>query len=322
MLDVAELYIFTKRGTGNGNYEPQKRMTTRVRDVTDLILSLPNDHPLQIIIRTYPLALSLSLGPALLSFLASSRSRSIGLASGLKSILLRELALTSFPFAITVAIGGGSGLQFLWKRLERKWTKDPQGSGEGNTSGLLAVLEPWQRTFVCNALASLTAITLLQARHHTSQTRKVDIPFPCAAPIAQTREIKRSRSSETLDLTLLVLVRAVDALSQRLVFKRAGYEKKQARKRRLSITTKLDALAFWASSAGFASPLYYHTTSLTVNRRIMWCFFYEPDRCVLLVLHVPIERRTDFFEGYLVPMLGGRAFTNYAPLLSLPTNHP
>ena len=257
MSDVAELYIFTKRGTENGNYEPRKRMTTRVSDVTDLILSLPNDHPLQIVIRTYPLALSLSLGPALLSFLASSRFRSTGLASGLRSILLRELALTSFPFAITVAIGGGSGLQFLWKRLERKWTKDPQGSGEGNTSRLLAGLEPWQRTFACNALASLAAITLLQARHH-SQIRKVDVPFPCASPIAQTREIKRGRCSETLDLTLLVLVRAVDALSQRLVFKRAGYEKKQARKRRLSITTKLDALAFWASSAGFASVTFSH----------------------------------------------------------------
>jgi hypothetical protein len=229
-------------------------MTTRVRDVKDLILSLPNDHPLQIIIRTYPLALSLSLGPALLSFLASSRSRPNGLASGLKSILLRELALTSFPFAITVAIGGGSGLQFLWKRLERKWTKTPRKSGEGDASGFLAGLEPWQRTFACNALASLTAITLLQARHRSFQVRKVDIPFPCAEPIAQTREIKRGRSSETLDLTLLVLVRAFDALAQRLVFKRAGNEKKQARKQRLSITTKLDALAFWASSAGSVSP--------------------------------------------------------------------
>ncbi|KAI9460575.1 hypothetical protein BJY52DRAFT_1203792 [Lactarius psammicola] len=236
-------------------------MTTRVRDVKDLILSLPDDHPLQIAIRTYPLALSLSLGPSLLSFLASSRTRSIGLASGLKLILLREFGLTSFPFAITIAIGGGSGLQFLWKRLERKWTKAPRGSGEGNASGFLARLEPWQRTFICNALASLTAITLLQARRRPVQTRKVDIPIPCAVPIAQTREIERGRFSATLDLTLLVLVRAFDALTQRVVFKRAGNEKKQARKRRLTITTKLDALAFWASSAG-----------------IMWCFFYEPER--------------------------------------------
>ena len=265
-------------------------MTTRVRDVKDLMLSLPNDHPLQIAIRTYPLALSLSLGPALLSFLASSKYREIGLTSRLKSILLRELALTSFPFAITVAICGGSGLQFLWKRLERKWSKAPQGSGKGNASGLLARLEPWQRTFACNALASLAAITLLQTRRRSVQTRKVDIPIPGAVPIAPTREIERGIFSTTLDLTLLVLVRAADALVQRIVFKRAGHENKQAKKRRLSITTKLDALTFWASSAGFASPLCFHMKPLTViNRRIMWCFFYEPERCVLPVPYVSIE---------------------------------
>ncbi len=298
-------------------------MTTRVRDVKDLILTLPNDHPLQIVIRTYPLALSLSLGPALLSFLASSRTRSSGLASGLKSILLRELGLTSFPFAITIAIGGGSGLQFLWKRLERKWTKAPRGNGEGNASGFLARLKPWQRTFVCNALASLTAITLLQARRRPVQTRKVDISIPCTVPITQIRETERGRFSAMLDLTLLVLVRAFDALAQRIVFKRAGDEKKQARKRRLSITTKLDALAFWASSAGFASPIYFHTRPLTViNRRIMWCFFYEPERCVLPVPHISIERGSDFFVGYPVPMSSGRAFTNYARLLSLLTHYP
>ncbi|KAH9065752.1 hypothetical protein EDB87DRAFT_1554995 [Lactarius vividus] len=229
-------------------------MTTRVRNVKDLILSLPNDHPLQIAIRTYPLALSLSLGPSLLSFLVSSKTRTTGLASGLKSILLRELGITSFPFAITVAIGGGSGLQFLWKHLERKWAKATRGDGE---SGFLARLEPWQKTFVCNMLASLTAITLLQARRRPVQTRKVDTPVPTA----WTRETERGHFSATLDLTLLVLVRAFDALTQRIIFKRAGNEKKQSRKRRLSITTKLDAVAFWASSAG-----------------IMWCFFYEPER--------------------------------------------
>jgi hypothetical protein len=72
-------------------------------------------------------------------------------------------------------------------------------------------------------------------------------------PIAQTPKTEGGRMSLTLDLTLLVLVRAFDALVQGLVFKRAGDETKQARKRRLAITTKLDALAFWASSAGSAS---------------------------------------------------------------------
>ncbi|KAI0257144.1 hypothetical protein BJV78DRAFT_1116126 [Lactifluus subvellereus] len=211
-----------------------------------LFLSLPNDHPLHIVIRTYPLALSLSLGPAILS-LATTRSK------GLKSILRRELGVTGFSFAITVALGGGSALRTLWKRLEQK---QDETSVRGN---LVPRLKSWHKTFVCNALASLVAISLLQSPRRSAQTRKAHIPW--TVPIAQTRKTEGGRTSLTLDLTLLVLVRAFDALVQGLVFKRAGDETKQARKRRLAITTKLDALAFWASSAG-----------------IMWCFFYEPER--------------------------------------------
>jgi hypothetical protein len=82
-------------------------------------------------------------------------------------------------------------------------------------------------------------------------TRNVYIPL--TIPISQAHKAEQGQVSTTLDLTLLVLVRAFDALVQRLVFGRAGDEKKRERKRRLAITTKLDALAFWASSAGSAS---------------------------------------------------------------------
>ena len=94
--------------------------------------------------------------------------------------------------------------------------------------------------------------------------------------------------SATLDLTLLVLVRAVDALVQGLVFRRTGDEKKQERKRRLAIASKLDALVFWASSAGSASPLFFvhEPPFMDLNCRIMWCFFYEPKRCVLYALRM------------------------------------
>ena len=44
--------------------------------VEDYLLSLPDAHPLQIAIRTYSLALSLSLEQALLSFLSSRKTRS------------------------------------------------------------------------------------------------------------------------------------------------------------------------------------------------------------------------------------------------------
>ncbi|KAL1737752.1 hypothetical protein HDZ31DRAFT_17604, partial [Schizophyllum fasciatum] len=90
--------------------------------------------------------------------------------------------------------------------------------------------------------------------------------------------------SPTLDLTLLLLVRVMDALVQNMVFHRSGSahvkaemmqkglgdgiterlmnekEKATAFSRR-RLTSRIDALVFWACSA-----------------RIMWCFFYAPHR--------------------------------------------
>lgn len=89
--------------------------------VEDYLLSLPDSHPLQVAIRTYTLALSLSLGPALLSFVSSRKTRlsdSKTNLHALNKILRREFGLTGFSFAITVAVGGGAALQALWSRLE------------------------------------------------------------------------------------------------------------------------------------------------------------------------------------------------------------
>jgi hypothetical protein len=213
----------------------------------DWISSLPNDHPLHVAIRTYPLALSLSLGPTLLSFTYSQRARS----DGLISILRRELSATAFPFAITVALAGGSALRALWQRLDRRKFEATYGSEPDAVPRHQARLKPWQKTFICNALASLAAISLLQRRRRSMQTRSTYIPM--TIPISQTHRTERGRMSATLDLTLLVLVRAFDALVQGLVFRRSGDEKKQERKRRLAIASKLDALVFWASSAGSVS---------------------------------------------------------------------
>jgi hypothetical protein len=246
----------------------------------DRFSSLPNDHPLHVAIRTYPLALSLSLGPALLSFTSSQRTRSDG--DGLIVILRRELSTTAFPFAITVALAGGSALRSLWRRVDQRQIETSESDA---VTKLQARLKSWQKSFICNALASFVAFSLLQRRRRPTHTRNVHIPL--TIPISQAHKAGQGRMSATLDLTLLVLVRAFDALVQGLVFRRAGDEKKQERKRRLAITTKLDALAFWASSAGSASHFFVHELPLTdVDRRIMWCFFYEPSRCVLSAPHV------------------------------------
>lgn len=212
----------------------------------DWFSSLPNDHPLHVAIRTYPLALSLSLGPSLLSFTSSQRARS----DGFISILRRELSTTAFPFAITVALAGGSALRTLWKRLDDRQIETAESSA---VTKLQARLKSWQKSFICNALASFVAFSLLQRRRRPvgpMHTRNVYIPL--TIPISQAHKAEQGRMSATLDLTLLVLVRAFDALVQGLVFRRAGDEKRQERKRRVAITTKLDALAFWASSAGSA----------------------------------------------------------------------
>jgi hypothetical protein len=165
--------------------------------------------------------------------------------------LRRELGTTAFPFAITVALGGGSVLRRLWNHLDQKNSKAGRGSDPDCISNSLVRLKPWQKSFICNVLASFAAITLLQSQRHSPHIPKAHIPL--TVPISQGSKSGRGRVSATLGLTILVLVRAFDALVQGHVFNRAGDEKKQERKRRLAITTKLDALAFWASSAGFAS---------------------------------------------------------------------
>lgn len=229
-----------------------------LRDIKHSFLSLPNDHPLHIAIRTYPLALSLSLGPTLLSFASSPKTRS----RDLNLIIRRELSVTAFPFAITVALGGSSALRRLWNRLDQRKYESVRGSDPngGPSFGSLVRLKPWQKSFVCNLLASLVAITLLQPRRRPTHMRKVHIPLtvPISHETPQTEQGGR-RMSATLDLTLLILVRAFDALVQALVFRRTGDEKKQERKRRLAIITKLDALAFWASSAGLVSLAFFPT---------------------------------------------------------------
>ena len=247
----------------------------------DWISSLPNDHPLHVAIRTYPLALSLSLGPTLLS---SQRARS----DGLISIIRRELSATAFPFAITVALAGGSTLRTLWQRFDQRKFETTYRSEPDTVPGpkRQARLKPWQKTFICNALASLAAISLLQRRRRPMNTWSTYIPM--TIPISQAHKVERGRMSATLDLTLLVLVRAFDALLQGLVFRRTGAEKREERKLRLAITSKLDALAFWASSAGSASLTFLVTELplIDLNCRIMWCFFYEPRRCVLYALRM------------------------------------
>ncbi|TFY71818.1 hypothetical protein EVG20_g1212, partial [Dentipellis fragilis] len=225
---------------------------------------LPNTHPLQVALRTYSLALSLTLGPSLFSFISSPKARARGL-HGLYSILRREFGVTGFSFAITAAIGGGSLLQHLCNQLEddqilnsdaftdrpRKWIQKLKAH--------LKSLDSETKTLFLHAFPALLAFTLIRLRPRSIKEKSIILRMIPSSPNSNVTR----RTSASLELTLLLLVRAFDAWTQKMIYRHVDH--KDARNRRHKITTRLDAFAFWASSArsGFT---------------IMWCFFYEPQR--------------------------------------------
>jgi len=210
-------------------------------------------HFLQVAARTYSLALSLTLGPALLSLLTSRKARHHGLTRGLSVILGRELGITSFSFAITVAIGGGSALRALWESIESgktgysKLSDSWAGRRLQKLKTYVTSVKSVYKALFFNSLSSFLAIMLMQSHRRSLQTQKAAIPW--TIPISPPNKTTSGRTSATLDLTLLLMVRALDAVMQAVVFKRAGNEGEEARTRRQRLTTGLDALLFWASSA-------------------------------------------------------------------------
>lgn len=225
--------------------------------VPKALISLPNDHPVYAILRTYSLALSLALGPAGLSLLTSKKARAKGLFASLYRILSRELAISGFPFAITVAVGGGAVLRHVLSLLDSQ--EDDLERIYGTAIGArldafkarLARAPEEDRAFYCNALAASFSILLLQSR--PSRRHPTGELLPLTPPVASGKRV-----SPTLDLTLLLVVRAADALVQRSLFGRQENESDEARDKRRRLTTKIDALVFWASSARYGSD--FHLT--------------------------------------------------------------
>ncbi|CCL98957.1 uncharacterized protein FIBRA_00965 [Fibroporia radiculosa] len=180
---------------------------------------VPRDHPLQISLRTYALSLSLSLGPALFPFLTSAKLRRNGVAR-LKKILRRELGMSGFAFAMTVAVGGGATLRRLWDLLDTKTADDTGWASDTELTKIrdrLSSLTSSHRTFIANVLSSLLAITLFHSRRsRVHPSHRVDIPLTLPLSDTASPQLQRARirPSITLDLTLLLLVRAMDSLFQ------------------------------------------------------------------------------------------------------------
>ncbi|KAF9453821.1 hypothetical protein P691DRAFT_755182 [Macrolepiota fuliginosa MF-IS2] len=288
----------------------------------DRIPPLSDDptHPTQIALRTYALALALSLGPSLIPFitawLGGQKSPRTNLLA-LKRVLRRELGHDGFAFAITLSVGGGAALRHFWNTLDTpavSLTKSPdlapgtimqgkEAQDAATSAGTVTCmttqlwesisgpvkewlkkidLSPEQRTLTANAIASSVGILLLQAG------RERALKSSRATSLKAKR--RSSEVSPTLDLTLLLVVRALDCLVQSLIHTQSGgkmrdekpkvthqhhsaaeprlvkdmLEKEQRKRKnvlREKLTTRLDAVLFWACSA-----------------RIMWCFFYEPQK--------------------------------------------
>jgi hypothetical protein len=260
-----------------------------------------SNHPVQIALRTYAVSLSLSLGPSLLPFIVALFRRekhTRGRARSLGYVLKREFGPSGFAFAITVAVGGGAALQSLWQILEEAGQDTDNdsifdqpdlsavGSGSKSSESQLWVYRElkWiasgpRRAFACNLISSAIAIILLQGNGGHSRpiiTPIKSINIPLTIPI-DTNATKHG-SSPTLDLTLLLLVRAVDAIIQCTVFRgtemhlstaahtidilgsngevlvsqagtaKARRMKEEEAKWRQKMTTRLDAFIFWACS--------------------------------------------------------------------------
>ncbi|KAI0651860.1 hypothetical protein C8Q79DRAFT_1005114 [Trametes meyenii] len=228
----------------------RQRLRDASHDLADFLHALPDDHPLQVALRTYSLALSLALGPALLPFVTSRRARAQGFGRVLQAVR-RELGINAFASAITVGVAGGITIRHLLNQCEGE-------AQEGEENGTLWRLRAWSRsledshkTFLSNVISSALAVALLHSRRKHAKSAYVGRPSP------------------TLDLSLLFLVRAMDSLVQLAFFKPPVASerllpepvKEEKRAVRNKWSTRLDALVFWACSA-----------------RIMWCFFYEPER--------------------------------------------
>jgi len=246
-------------------------------------------HPTQIALRTYAVALSLSLGPSVAPFITAicfpqARSSSRTNFAALKRVLRRELGHDGFAFAITLSVAGGAALRrYLWCALrdqdEYPYSNSANNGQDSNLSsnilnGLkrcVSWLTPVQQTFLSYFLSSTVGIFLIQAgRERTLRL--------CARHSQTT-----TSTSPTLDLTLLVLVRAVDSLLQTFILRRQVshvvvsngkgsdhrqkthaavepqhvYERlerekvKRENNMRQQWTSQVDAFVFWACSARY-----------------------------------------------------------------------
>lgn len=223
-----------------------------------------HSHPVQAALRTYALSLSLSLGPSLLPFITAfltGRSRKTGLKALIR-VLQRELGLDGFACSMTLSVGGGLALRELWAAHD---SVPEQREALPQHRNFLTSLSPSRKTFIASMVSSSFGILLLQAgRRRSFHLRQKSLsPVILVPPLTPpTSTPKYSfRTSDTLDLTLLFFVRAVDSLLQNYIRRTtcikglgttlAGNKmsQKKSPKAATTLTSRIDGIVFWACSA-------------------------------------------------------------------------
>lgn len=246
------------------------------------LLSDDPTHPVQIALRTYALSLSLSLGPSLIPFI-SSRLTSKS-ASKLKRVLRREFGPDGFPFAITVCIGGGAAISHLWHASnQQSRTHSVPGPRKSTWTTWKQIytylqapkLTSYQKTFLANMVSSSLGVLLLQAGYQRSRRLRGGTGASNLGAPRSGASTRMGGALPTLDLTLLLLVRAMDALLQAFIHdatqpallpdrsERNSFPvpsstegvllKENANSKKLvhNLTSQIDALVFWACSARY-----------------------------------------------------------------------
>lgn len=140
--------------------------------------------------------------------------------AGLRRLLRRELGPFGFAFSITTAVAGGSFLQNVVENLVKPPSDPLQNanvkmegldSGRGARSRLRycwTSLSDVQQSFLANALTSVVAIVLLQWKAAPGRPSCVPLALP-----APTECIPKHKGiSPTLNLTLVLFVRALDSI--------------------------------------------------------------------------------------------------------------
>ena len=146
--------------------------------------------------------------------------------TGLGRLLRRELGPFGFAFAITTAVAGGSFLQKIFENNSANPPSDnslqnssltPGSATGGLDSTWVARFRLWtslsgaQRTFLANTLASTVAIILLQWKAAPVRPQGVT-ELPLTLPVPTEGIPKRKGISPTLNLTLILFVRALDSI--------------------------------------------------------------------------------------------------------------